>query len=172
MHRIAPLTELWALITACPVGVRHSALPSGCILRPSETRCSLHVSDWLIVLMKLFYLRPSLQAPLPYNVAFLPTALAAWTLSQQVMWNRIYRQIQLWCNMIYIRGFKHAARDALWNFQITVLTIKLSYLGNKSPRVTQLNLLAKCFTRKSISRYLTFFSPVNCKRKLTDEMRN
>jgi len=28
--------------------------------------------------------------------------------------------------MIYIRGFKHAARDALWNFQITVLTIKLS----------------------------------------------
>jgi len=126
MHRIAPLTELWALITACPVGVRHSALPSGCILRPSETRCSLHVSDWLIVLMKLFYLRPSLQAPLPYSVAFLPTALAAWTLSQQVIWNRIYRQIQLWCNMIYIRGFKHAARDALWNFQITVLTIKLS----------------------------------------------
>jgi len=37
-------------------------------------------------------------------------------------------------------------------------------------RATQLNLLAKCFTRKSISRHLRIFSLVNCKQKLTGEM--
>jgi len=36
--------------------------------------------------------------------------------------------------------------------------------------VTQPNLVAKCFARKSISRHLGIFSPVNCKQNLTGEM--
>ena len=37
-------------------------------------------------------------------------------------------------------------------------------------RTKQLNLLAKCFTAKSISRQLHIFNPVNCKQKLTGKM--
>jgi len=34
----------------------------------------------------------------------------------------------------------------------------------------ELKLLAKCFIRKSMSRQLHIFNPVNCKQKLTGEM--